>query len=85
MAKRLSSVVTTIVALTLCHASSAFSQEAFYKDKVIRIIVATAAGGGYDLYTRTMARHLRKYIPGEPAIVVENMPGAGHLIGAKLL
>ena len=83
MAKRLSSVVTTIVALTLCHASSAFSQEAFYKDKVIRIIVATAAGGGYDLYTRTMARHLRKYIPGEPTIAVENMPGAGHLIGAN--
>jgi len=83
MAKRLSSVVTTIVALTLCHASSAFSQEPFYKDKVIRIIVATAAGGGYDLYTRTMARHLRKYIPGEPTIAVENMPGAGHLIGAN--
>ena len=83
MAKRLSSVVTTIVALTLCHASSAFSQEAFYKDKVIRIIVATATGGGYDLYTRTMARHLRKYIPGEPTIAVENMPGAGHLIGAN--
>jgi tripartite-type tricarboxylate transporter receptor subunit TctC len=83
MAKRLSSVVTTIVALTLGHASSAFSQEPFYKDKVIRIIVATAAGGGYDLYTRTMARHLRKYIPGEPTIAVENMPGAGHLIGAN--
>ena len=83
MAKRLSSVVTTIVALTLCHASSAFSQEPFYKDKVMRIIVATAAGGGYDLYTRTMARHLRKYIPGEPTIAVENMPGAGHLIGAN--
>ena len=83
MAKRLSSVVTTIVALTLFHASSAFAQEPFYKDKVIRIIVATAAGGGYDLYTRTMARHLRKYVPGEPTIIVENMPGAGHLIGAN--
>ena len=83
MAKRLLGVVTTIVALTLCHVSTAFSQEPFYKDKVIRIIVATAAGGGYDLYTRTMARHLRKYIPGEPTIAVENMPGAGHLIGAN--
>ena len=83
MAKRLLGVVTTIVALTLCHVSSALSQEPFYKDKVIRIIVATAAGGGYDLYTRTMARHLRKHIPGEPTIAVENMPGAGHLIGAN--
>jgi len=65
------------------HATPLFSQESFYKDKVIRIVVATAVGGGYDLYTRTMARHLRKYIPGEPTIVVENMPGAGHLIGAN--
>ena len=83
MAKSLSSFLMMIVALTLCHATSALSQESFYKDKVIRIVVATAAGGGYDLYTRTMARHLRKYIPGEPTIVVENMPGAGHLIGAN--
>jgi len=83
MARRLSSVLTLIVAIALCYATPIFSQELFYKDKIIRIVVATAAGGGYDLYTRTMARHLRKYIPGEPTIVVENMPGAGHLIGAN--
>jgi len=83
MARRLSSVLTLLVAIALLHATPAFSQELFYKDKIIRIVVATAAGGGYDLYTRTMARHLRKYIPGEPTIVVENMPGAGHLIGAN--
>ena len=83
MAKHLSNVLTMIVALNLFYATSAFAQEPFYKGKVIRIIVATAAGGGYDLYTRTMARHLRKYIPGEPTIAVENMPGAGHLIGAN--
>ena len=83
MAKHLASVITLILAITLNYSTSAFSQESFYKDKVIRIVVATAAGGGYDLYTRTMARHLRKYIPGEPTIVVENMPGAGHLIGAN--
>jgi tripartite-type tricarboxylate transporter receptor subunit TctC len=83
MTRRLSSVLTVIVVISLCRATSALSQETFYKEKVIRIVVATAAGGGYDLYTRTMARHLRKYIPGEPTIVVENMPGAGHLIGAN--
>jgi tripartite-type tricarboxylate transporter receptor subunit TctC len=83
MAKHLASVITLTLAITLNFSTSAFSQESFYKDKVIRIVVATAAGGGYDLYTRTMARHLRKYIPGEPTIVVENMPGAGHLIGAN--
>jgi tripartite-type tricarboxylate transporter receptor subunit TctC len=83
MGRRLSTVLTLIIAMALCYATPVFSQEPFYKDKVIRIVVATAAGGGYDLYTRTMARHLRKYIPGEPTIVVENMPGAGHLIGAN--
>src|SRR5688500_10302548 len=83
MAKHLASVITLTLAITLNFSTSAFSQESFYKDKVIRVVVATAAGGGYDLYTRTMARHLRKYIPGEPTIVVENMPGAGHLIGAN--
>ena len=83
MAKGLSNALTIIISLTLFYATSAFAQESFYKGKVIRIIVATAAGGGYDLHTRTMARHLPKYIPGEPTIVVENMPGAGHLIGAN--
>jgi tripartite-type tricarboxylate transporter receptor subunit TctC len=83
MSKGVSNFLGTIVGLSLFCASSAFAQEPFYKGKVIRIIVATAAGGGYDLYTRTMARHLKKYIPGEPTIAVENMPGAGHLIGAN--
>jgi tripartite-type tricarboxylate transporter receptor subunit TctC len=83
MANRLSNVLAMIVCLSFFYATSAFAQDSFYQGKVIRIIVATAAGGGYDLYTRTMARHLRKYIPGEPTIAVENMPGAGHLIGAN--
>jgi tripartite-type tricarboxylate transporter receptor subunit TctC len=83
MPKSLSSVLTIVVSLGFFHATSTLAQEPFYKGKTIRIVVATAAGGGYDLYTRTMARHLRKYIPGEPAIIVENMPGAGHLIGAN--
>jgi tripartite-type tricarboxylate transporter receptor subunit TctC len=76
-------ILKVIVSLSLLYGTSVFAQESFYKGKTIRIIVATAAGGGYDLYTRTMARQLRKYIPGEPTVVVENMPGAGHLIGAN--
>jgi tripartite-type tricarboxylate transporter receptor subunit TctC len=68
--------------LLLC-VGQAFAQEDFYKGKTIRIIVATSAGGGFDTYTRTIARYLGKHVPGQPAIVVENMPGAGHLIGAN--
>ena len=60
-----------------------WAQESFYKGKTIRFVVATTAGGGFDAYTRTLARYLGKYIPGNPSIVVENMPGAGHLIGAN--
>ena len=59
------------------------AQDSFYKGKSIRIVVAASAGGGFDAYTRTLARYLGKHIPGNPAIVVENMTGAGHLIGAN--
>jgi tripartite-type tricarboxylate transporter receptor subunit TctC len=83
MPKTLRQSLILLFVFGLLYGSSVFAQEPFYKGKVIRIVVATAAGGGYDLYTRTMARHLPKYIPGEPTIAVENMPGAGHLIGAN--
>ncbi|MBI2361043.1 MAG: hypothetical protein HYV04_19425, partial [Deltaproteobacteria bacterium] len=55
----------------------------FYEGKTIRIIVATTPGGGFDAYSRTIARHMGKYIPGNPTIIVENMPGAGMLIGTN--
>ncbi len=61
---------------------SAVAQD-FYKDKVIRIIVGYRVGGGYDVYTRAVSRHLGKHIPGNPTIVVENMDGAGSLRAAN--
>jgi tripartite-type tricarboxylate transporter receptor subunit TctC len=61
----------------------ASAQEQFYKSKTIRIIVGLSAGGGYDVYTRAVARHFGRHIPGNPAIVVENMVGAGSLIAAN--
>jgi tripartite-type tricarboxylate transporter receptor subunit TctC len=61
----------------------AFAQDNFFNGKTLRIVVATSAGGGFDTYTRTIARYLGKHVPGQPTIVVENMPGAGHLIGAN--
>ena len=57
----------------------------FYKGKTIRVIVGGSAGGGFDIYTRAMARHMGKHIPGNPAMIVENMTGAGTLIAAKYL
>jgi tripartite-type tricarboxylate transporter receptor subunit TctC len=51
----------------------------FYKDKTIRIILVFTAGGLYDQYARILSRHMPKYIPGNPNIIVQNMPGAGSL------
>ena len=63
----------------------AFGAAPFYEGKAIRIIVGTAPGGGYDTYTRLIARHFSRYIPGNPTIIVDNMPGAGGLVSANHL
>ena len=63
--------------------SPLLAQESFYKGKTIRIIVGFPAGGGYDTYARLIARHMGKYIPVNPTIIVENMTGAGSLISAN--
>jgi tripartite-type tricarboxylate transporter receptor subunit TctC len=55
----------------------------FYAGKTIRFIVGAPAGGGYDTYARSIARHLGKHIPGNPTMVIENMDGAGSLIAAN--
>lgn len=62
----------------------AFAQE-FYKGKTIRIIVGYAAGGGFDLYSRAISRYMGKRVPGNPTIIVDNMPGAGGVILANYL
>ncbi len=55
----------------------------FYAGKSIRFVVGAPAGGGYDTYTRSIARHLGKHIPGHPTMVIDNMDGAGSLIAAN--
>lgn len=55
----------------------------FYKGKTIQIMVGFGAGGGYDLYARALARHLGKHMPGQPAVVVQNMEGAGSVRAAN--
>jgi tripartite-type tricarboxylate transporter receptor subunit TctC len=66
------------------HISSAWAQD-FYKGKTIRMVVATTPGGGFDAYSRAIARHMSKHIAGNPTFIVENMPGAGFLIGTNYL
>jgi tripartite-type tricarboxylate transporter receptor subunit TctC len=68
----------------LAAAGPAAAQD-FYKDKTIRIVVGFTPGGGFDTYSRAIARHMGRHIPGNPSIIVENMPGAGSLISANYL
>ena len=64
--------------------SAAFAQADLFKGRTITYIVATAPGGGYDTYGRLTAEYMHRYLPGS-TIVVKNMPGAGHLIGANAI
>jgi tripartite-type tricarboxylate transporter receptor subunit TctC len=57
----------------------------FYKGKTVTFVVGFAAGGGFDTYTRLIARHIGKHIPGNPTTVVENRTGAGSLIAANYI
>ena len=54
--------------------------ESFYRGKQIHFLVGSDPGGGYDLLARLVARHIGSFIPGNPALVVENMPGAGSIL-----
>ena len=64
---------------------SALAQSAadFYRGKTVSIVVGFPAGGGYDANSRVLARHMGRFIPGNPTIVASNMPGAGSLIAAN--
>ena len=57
----------------------------FYRGKTIRIVVGFAAGGGFDAYARIIARQMGRHIPGNPAMLVDNMTGAGSRVAANYL
>jgi tripartite-type tricarboxylate transporter receptor subunit TctC len=57
----------------------------FYKGKRINLVVSYGTGGGYDVYARVLARHMSRHIPGNPSIIIQNMPGAGSLRGTNFI
>ena len=75
--------VALIVAGLLNGANGVLGQDQFYRGKVARVIVGFPPGGGYDTYARLIARHMGKYVAGNPTIVVDNMSGAGSMISAN--
>jgi tripartite-type tricarboxylate transporter receptor subunit TctC len=74
-----------ILPAILASLSAPAGAEDFYRGKTIRLIVPSDVSGGYDSYGRTLATYMRKHIPGEPSIVVQNMPGGGGLLSANWL
>ncbi len=66
-------------------APAAQAQTNFYEGKTVKIVVGFPPGGGYDLYARAFARFLPAHIPGTPAVIVSNMPGAGSLVAANYI
>lgn len=75
-------------ALMIATCGAAFAQDAnahFKANRTVNLYIGYAPGGSYDLYARMIARHLGRHIPGEPAVVPQNMPGAGSLQAANFL
>ena len=70
---------------TAAQSGAAPSPAEFYKGRTVSIVVGFATGGAYDPYARVVARHLPKYLPGAPTIVIRNMQGAGSVIAANHL
>jgi tripartite-type tricarboxylate transporter receptor subunit TctC len=74
-----------VVLLAQCLGGLAQADDDFYKGKTINFIIASAAGGGYDSYSRLIARHIGKHLPGQPSVVPQNMPGAAGMRAANYL
>src|SRR5215218_9288916 len=68
-----------------CLATASDAQKVDFSGQKITLAIATPSGGGYDLYGRLVARYLGNYLPGNPTLVPQNMPGAGSLIAANWL
>src|SRR6266704_7095289 len=80
-------LVALLVATATLSASPARAQapEEFYRGKTINLIIPNAPGGSFDLYARLAANHLGRFIPGNPSIVAQNMPGAAGMQAANYL
>ncbi len=74
---------TLVIFLLLVCNQPVQAQTPYYQGKTVTIVVGTMAGDLYDLYARAIALYMGKYIPGNPNVIVQNMPGAGHMIAAN--
>ena len=70
-------IALTAIACSIAPAAAQDGVAEFYKGRQVQLIVGSSAGGGYDTYTRLIARHMSRHLPGNPGMVVSNQPGAG--------
>jgi tripartite-type tricarboxylate transporter receptor subunit TctC len=77
--------VAALVLLAFCWLANPAAAQDFYAGKQVNLVVGSAVGGGYDSYARLVARHWPKFIPGNPSMVVQNVPAAGSLVAMNTL
>ncbi len=85
MRKRYALTAATLAGAAVLMASGPALAQSFYEGKTVRILVGLSPGGGFDTYARMIGRHLGKHIPGNPTVIVDNMPGAGSLVMTNYL
>ena len=78
-------VLVAACAMLACSTGAIADVADFYKDKTIIITVGYPPGGGYDAYARALTRHMGRHIPGNPTVIMRNMPGAGSLVAANYI
>src|SRR5262245_44522728 len=71
------------LALLVLAGSPAIAADDFYKGKTVKLIISDVPGGGYDAYSRLLARHIQTYLPGQPNLIIQYMPGADGIIAAN--
>src|SRR4029450_10777398 len=85
MRKRTAMFSGVVALLFVLWAASLQAQTPFYQGKTIRLVAGTPAGSVYDLYARLLAHFSPKYIPGNPNLIVQNMPGVASMFAANYI
>ena len=76
-------IILSIFSVVMVFRGPAHTQDDFFSGKTVRIVVGSSPGGGYDYWARLLARHMPKYIHGNPEVIVQNMPGGGSLVATN--
>jgi tripartite-type tricarboxylate transporter receptor subunit TctC len=83
MLVRLAAVACATAIAVVTSPAHAQTVEEFYKGRSMPMIIGFSAGSGYDIYARLLARYMGRYIPGNPSMIPQNMPGAGSMRAAQ--